>query len=80
MNYRCSNCSSEHGVEAWNSNTATRLGVNSAPAPLPMYFKDDDSLFFCPSCQGKVYGDELSVVKEGKTDDPVELRVGRSKR
>ncbi len=79
--YRCSNCNTEHTSEEWNKGTAKRLGINlPIPAPLPLYFKDDDSLFFCPSCEEKVYGDELSEVMSGKADDPIEIRIGRSRK
>lgn len=77
--YRCPNCNAVHTDEEWNKGTADFMGEPKCIASLPDHFKDDETRFYCPSCRGMCFGDELSIHYDGPTDDGEEIRVGRVK-
>ena len=73
--YRCPSCREVHSDAEWNYTTAKHMGQECCIAPLPQHFKDDETLFYCPSCGKKCYGDELSIYRGGRKDLPTETRV-----
>lgn len=62
---QCPYCKSITEAERWNIKTASVCNQNNPiPAPLPEFFGDDETPFYCPDCSKKVYGDELTNVEK----------------
>jgi hypothetical protein len=78
MNYRCPDCNKSHSADEWNHATSVECNLGRGIiAPLPDHHGDDETFFYCPSCNSKVYGHELSIDIPGKADEGSTLIVGR---
>jgi hypothetical protein len=75
--YTCPYCNQVHTTAQWNTATAIICngGQEPIPLPLPHGFRDDETLYHCPSCRLKVYGDEISIYYDGEADSGSEIRV-----